>query len=269
MAKNVHVVFGRSTSLSLIASFSIAEHLRGEVITLGDDLRIGPINGLETAEGLLNRRRWFESLGDEVLIQEFNDYGSSDHNIIEAIRQLLVEGQVIHLWFGNNAFDLLSIGRLFDVIKGYAKQIILVPVSDSLQLSLKNYEFVPDSLVVLRVDQIPLLVKHFRSVMQEDLDTFNTIWSEAILRAENLREVSLKGAFQDNVEETINFTLLSFCTKDFQKSARVIGHTLIELKFSISDATLNWMLKKLVVEEQLEARGTLRMMRDYEVRLLV
>ena len=268
MAKNVHVVFGRSTSLSLVASFSIAEHLRGEVITLGDDLRIGPINGLDTAEGLLNRRKWIQSTGDEVLIQEFNDYSSSDHNTIEAIRHLLAGGQIIHLWFGNNTIDLLSIGRLFDVIKGYAKQLILVPVSDSVQLSLKNYEFVPDSLVVLRGDQIPLLEKHFRSVTQEDLDTFTTIWSKAILRAENLRVVDLKGDFQDNVEETINDTLLSFCTNDYQKSARVIGHTMIELRFIVSDTTLNWMLKTLVLNGQIKARGKLRMIRDYEVRLL-
>jgi len=40
------------------------------------------------------------------------------------------------------------------------------------------------------------------------------------------------------------------------------------LKYEAADSTLNWMLKMLVITGKLEARGTLRMMRDYEVRLL-
>ena len=78
MAKNVHIVFGIYSKLRLEDSFSIADHLTGEVITLGDDLRLGPISRLETADGLLKRKKWLESIGDEVITQDFNEQGSSD-----------------------------------------------------------------------------------------------------------------------------------------------------------------------------------------------
>ena len=94
------------------------------------------------------------------------------------------------------------------------------------------------------------------------------IWSTARLRVESVRMVDVKGVFRDLVADKINRTLISFCKPEYQKSALVIGETLVALEFEVSDATLNWMLKALVRNGQLEAKGKLREMRDYEVKFV-
>jgi len=267
-AKNVHVVFGVYSKNSLERSFPVAAHLAGEVFSLGDDLRVGPVTALNTFEGLSERKKWFASIDDEYLARNFETEGVNDQATIEAIKQLLLKGHFVHIWFGNYSFDILSLGRLLESIQGFAKQLILVPVSESTQVSLRQEVFVPKILGVLRNEQIPSLEKHFRALTDLDLKTFSTIWSTASLRAESLKMVDAKGIFQENVVDKINQMLIFFCMAEYQKSARIIGESLVALEFEVSDATLNWMLKTLVITGQLEARGTLRMMKDYEVRLL-
>lgn len=268
MAKNIHVVFGLSCKLLLEHSFSIAPHVAGEVLCLIDDLRIGPINALNTAEGLAERKRWFDILGEDDFTPYSNQQDSSDYQTIESVKELLQKGQLIYIWYGNNSYDLLSLGRLLESIQNYRNQLILVPVSQSVQVSLRNLTFVPTSLAQLRIDQIPTLEEYFRTASELELKTLTEIWSSAIRRAETLRMVNAKGEFQDNVADKINQVLISFCKKDYQKSAIVIAHTLASLSFEAADFTLNWMLKMLVVDGKIEAKGTLRAIREYEVRIL-
>ncbi|RZL12250.1 MAG: DUF1835 domain-containing protein [Pedobacter sp.] len=268
MAKNVHVVFGIYSKLKLEDSFLISEQLAGEVICLGDDLRIGPIRELDTSVGLINRKKWFETVGDDTIVDYFNIQGSSDHKTIESIKQILLEGQVIHIWYGNNSFDLLSLGRLLHAIQSFVKQIILAPISKHVFIDLGKWEFIAESLGVLRTEQVQDLEQYFRNATEQDLKVFSGIWSTASQRQESLRMVNAEGIFREDVPSQINQVLLSFCKKEFQKSALVIGESFVALNYEAADSTLNWMLKMLVITGKLEARGTLRMMRDYEVRLL-
>jgi hypothetical protein len=268
MSKNVHVVFGLYSKDSLERSFSYSGRLAGDVFSLGDDLRIGPIATLDTTKGFLARKEWFKNIDEECLARNFEAEGVNDHATIEAIKQLLLKGQVIHIWFGNNSFDLLALGRLFTAAQHLAKQFILVPVSESIQVSLRGGELVPKILGVVSPEQIPALEKYFRSPTDQDLETYSEMWSTANLRAESLRMVDEKGTFQENVVDKINQMLISFCKPGYQKSARVIGETFVALEFEVSDATLNWRLKALVRNGQLEAKGKLREMRDYEVKLV-
>ena len=268
MAKNVHIVFGLSCKLLLEHSFNVAPPLAGEVLCLNDDLRIGPINGLNTYGGLQERKRWFDILGEDDFTPYSNQQDSSDHQTIESVKELLQKGQLIHIWYGNNSCDLLSLGRLLDLIKGYLNQLILVPVSESVQVSLRNLTFVPTSLAQLRIDQIPTLEEYFRIASELELKTLTKIWSSATRRAETLRMVNAKGEFQDNVTLVIEKVLISCCNTEYEKSAWIIGNALKALNFETSDATLNWILKTLVKNGKLESRGTLRAMREYEVRIL-
>jgi hypothetical protein len=268
MSRNVHVVFGLYAKLKLEDSFLISQKLTGEVICLGDDLRIGPIAETDTAIGLLERNNWFETVGDETITDYFVVQGCSDHKTTESIKQLLLEGQVIHIWYGNNSFDLLSLGRLLDAIQSFRKQIILAPISKHVFINLRKWEFVAESLGVLRAEQVQDLEQDFKIPTEQDLDTFTKIWSTAKKRKESLRMVNAEGVFKDNVADEINKVLVSFCYKEYQPSARVVGETFVALNYEAADSTLNWMLKTLVITGQLEARGTLKMMRDYEVRLL-
>lgn len=61
--------------------------------------------------------------------------------------------------------------------------------------------------------------------------------------------------------------LLVNCTNEFKKSARVVGESLIDTDFYVSDTILSWRLKELVRQKKLEAKGTLHKMRDYEVKI--
>lgn len=268
MAKNVHVVFGLYSKLKLEDSFPISEKLSGNVICLGDDLRIGPIAEIDTPIGLLDRKKWFETVGDETVSDYFIVQGSNDHHIIEKVKQLLFEGRVISIWYGHNSFDLLSLGRLLNAIQRFKDQIILVPISLHVFLDLGKHEFIADRLGVLRDEQVQYLEPYFKIPSDQDLNTFVEIWSTAKKRKENLRMVNAEGIFKDNVVEEIDKVLISFCTQDYQPSARVVGEAFVALNVEVADFTLNWMLKTLVITGQLKARGTLKMMRDYEVRLL-
>ena len=134
--------------------------------------------------------------------------------------------------------------------------------------SLRGTFFIPSSLKVVRADQAHLLKGSFRKIKKNEYLNWNRIWQKAIDTKAIFRILLDNGIIKTEREDYFDDILKSNCTVELNETARVIGETLVDLDFKTSDWVLNWRLKKLVKKQQIEAKGVLKDIRDFSVKII-
>ncbi len=265
MKNYVHITAGDSAGCSLKSSFELRGILLLEVISLNDDLRVGPLTGIDTMTGYDKRRKWWESITEMCEEHAFLDMFYSDLERLNRIKKLADENKKICIWYGSCLFDQLMKDRLVHFINPSTENIFVVPVSDHPATNTDGTHFLPETLVVLNPEQIAELYPDLRPITQAEISEAIATWN--LIGSNNATLRVLNGTTLEMQEEHyFDTALLANCNHEFQKSARVVGMTLIDTGFNVSDTILSWRLKELVRQNKLEAKGILRNMRDYEVK---
>lgn len=263
MRNYVHITGSDSVGSSLKSSFGL-RNILSEVISLNDDLRVGPLTGIDSETGYDKRREWWGTITEMSEHTQYVDSFYGDLKKIERIKLLLEENNKICIWYGTSLFDKLMMGRLLNFVN-HSQNIFVVPVSDHTVTNISGRQFVPETLGVMSPEQILELDPYLRPISQTEINKSIEIWkhvesNNATMRLWNGTIVEM------HADIYFDSALLVNCTIEFQKSARVVGKTLVDTGFKVSDTILNWRLKELVRKNKLEAKGTLRKMRDYEVK---
>ena len=268
MKERIHIVPGNSNGYSLEKSFEFNPNLKAEIICLNDHLGIGPITGLDGELGQKNRRNWVHAIAGDTDEKEYISSWFDDYNKIEYIKSELQLNKEICIWFGKNTFDILMFARLIWNLRSFLKNIFVVPMSECKVFMPSNNNYVPESMAILTPDRISRLDKYIRPINQAEINQALYNWEIISQVPAHVRTLTDAGEFEMYDETYYDDVLLSNCKSEFQKSARVIGHTLCDIDFDTSDITLNWRLKSLVKQNILEANGIIRNMREYEVKLI-
>jgi hypothetical protein len=266
MKNYVHVAAGNTAGFSLKSSFALRSIPMPEVISLNDDLRVGPLTGIDAKSGCDNRREWWKSITDLCEERELVESFYGDLKKLNHIKKLVAENNKICIWNGSCLFDQLMKDRLLHFINPFTKNIFEVTVSDNTVINNGGRHFVPETLGVLNPGQIVELDPHLRPITEGEISTAIASWKQtesnhATMRVMNGTIVEIQ---EDNYFDS---ALLANCKNEFQKSALVVGMTLVDTGFQVSDTILSWRLKELVRKNKLEAKGILRNMRDYEVKI--
>ncbi len=264
--KDTHIVFGRSARGTLAHSGEF--DLDGiRLICMDDMLNIGPLCDVDAGEHRVEEReKWLSKL------YEMDDwpYEPPVSGDIDKIRMLADEPEKngkIFLWTGVRASEILSTARLVCHLPETGAEIL---VPDFPNVPVKNIcgeTIYPATLSVTAPEQVRDIFKSFKRVTDRQLSEWKKLWGESLSSDATLRIIDEHGHIAEKSEAYFDPVLESYCTDEFQKAARVIGRTLADTYFNIGDGYLNWRLKQLVASRKLEARGTLGMAREYEVRL--
>jgi hypothetical protein len=266
MKNYFHITAGDSAGLSLKRSFELRNILPNEVISLKDDLRVGPLTGIDSETGYDKRSKWWDTITEMCEDKDNVDSFYGDIKKMERIKKLLEENKEICIWHGASLFDKLMMARLIHFINPSPENIFVVPVSAHTVTNIRGKQFVPDSLGVMNPEQIEELDPYVRPITKPEINEAIAMWkhvesNKATMRILNDTIIEMQ---EDNYFDS---TLLANCTNEFQKSSRVVAETLVETGFYVSDTILSFRLKELVRQNRLEAKGTLRNMRDYEVKI--
>lgn len=237
-----------------------------EVISLKDDLRVGPLAGINTETGYVKRSEWWSIITEMCEDREHVDSFYGDLKKMKRIKILLEENKIICIWYGTCLMDKLMMARLLHFIDPTPKNIFVVPVSDHTVTNISGRQFVPETLGVMNPEQIVELDPYLRPITQAEINEASALWKQA--ESNNATMRVLNGIIVEMQQDSyFDSALLVNCTNEFQKSARVVGETLVDTGFYVSDTILSWRLKELVRQNKLEAKGILRNMRDYEVKI--
>lgn len=260
----IHIVFGEPVKDSILnsAQINIAEK---NLISLNDDLRVGPILNLRHSEGRLVRQDWLQNL--EFDFQKLSPQVEGDEQKIQELKVALKGGQQVLVWSGHTVFEQLATARLLSELgDGTDLLKILVIPADLTLTSNSGANLKPETPVVLAPEQMHVLLEHFIPLNEKEYNKWVRQWETLASQTGNLR--TRKNKVIEKVEEAyFDKNLLAFCSQEYIGAARVVAHALIDIDFNASDATLNWRLHKLVRSGQLVHQGSLRELRDYSVKL--
>jgi len=257
--KDTHIIFDRCGKGTFVQSKAFdLDKIR--LICLEDCLlNIGPLCDLSTSENAEKRLNWLSKIGDFDL-----DFVTKDLKTLEHFET----NDNIFLWAGYCASEILSTARFLYHLPKHKGNIFIADFPNIPSNDVHGNVIYPTSLTVCSLDNVSNVAKHFKQLTDEDITKWRKIWEKIRLGDSMLRVMNQNGEILEKDETYFDSVLMSYCTNEFQNSAKIIGTALCyDIDFAVGDGFVNWRLKQLVLNNKLEARGILNEIRDYEVKL--
>jgi hypothetical protein len=265
MSKFVHIAYGDSAAGTLKYYFSYNKNkYKGEVINFREDHSIGPLYEIDTVKGLQKRIKWFEKILGEVFIDDyFEDLQKEFMDTYEMVKNI-GQDKTIVIWHGENTATQIGIRYLSAVLRN--RELFEVNVSESYICDLNSNRYKPRSLAECAPEEIDHLILTMKKLEKERCNRLMNDWEIFRTSKENLR--ILKDNKIIGVDESYyDHHIISNCTFNFKKAARVIGKTLGEADQLVGDAYIDYRIRKLIESGKIEYRGKLETMRDFEIRV--
>ncbi len=268
----VHIVFQHADVDALAASFALDENLRGDIFEIKDDYAVGPITGLYETGGREAREAWWEEVlsgGDydgHVQTGEVND-----ESTVHEIRERLSAGteENAWIWIAPNPHDVSGYYWLSNQLKEYAGQVSVMLLSNLPFINEKGQIFYPNNLFEIPPREFVKARKLARTLTAADFELDTDEWRKLAREEKQVRILEGSKKLLQYDADYFDKELLKQITPDWQKAAKVISHFLHKGKHTTGDAYLLWRLKKLVADQQVDAQGELKTMKDFEVKLPV
>lgn len=260
----MHIVFG-SSGITLLHSKD-PKFSEDQIISLQDDLRMGPINLLENETELRQREEWFSPIVKDCL------QGYINHAKAVMQDKLLIQNEItkvkeIYIWTGETLQETLGTARLIYELKDLDIKINLTDFSNIKIQAANGRTIEPKTMIVISPDQVKQVEETFYLISNQEKKSWIELWESMANHEKNLRVFGDNRQITEVEESYFDEAILKYCTNIFQKSAWVISGVLFEIDFAISDFYLNWRAKELVRRGELKAEGQLRDLRDYSLKL--
>ena len=265
MSNYIHIALGDAARGSLWWCLNKSENRKhkyyGQVRNFREDLSTGNIEKLE--DNLFERIKWFEILYGET--ENLESIKKIERNILKSYQLELniLNHEKIVIWHGQNVSEQIALMYLVNRFK--ENEIHEVPVSKIIEKKVgekiynvkstgecgpQEVEKALDNIHYVDKDRKNDLIKNWQEVKKQK-GTLRTIQDEKIL------------AFE---EDYFDKEILKCVDDEFKFAAKIIGDVVRNLNENISDTFINYRLRKLIKNGQLEYKGVMKSIRDFEVK---
>ncbi|WP_066095135.1 DUF1835 domain-containing protein [Neobacillus novalis] len=273
----IHILFDQSSAGSLRVAFKeMGMDKEEQIISFWNMFSIGPVQRLHEEAGQEARFDWMKDVMNDEL-GEFQEYTQHFQKTIYQIRSI-PEGAAITIWTAENAHEQTGLRFILDLLKGKNNDITVINTTKSYgelfntgrrqYTVLHSGEINPDKLQII-YDQ-----GEGRVLTDHDKEDYGNEWifltenRETLRIWRNGRIVSVPEDYYDPfiIQKAKNLHRRQE-TKDFMKSARLIGEVLGHLDQYVGDEFLEYRLRKLIEKGVFDVEGSLIAMRYYSVKL--
>ncbi|MGD6801820.1 DUF1835 domain-containing protein [Rossellomorea aquimaris] len=275
--KSYHLVFGDSPAGSLKQALKKMKLNQEEkVISFSDLFSIGPLTKLEEAEGVLERREWFEN--HLIVDDDFpSDYLYSFNKTIDEIRAI-PSNAAITIWAGENAHEQTGLRLVMRLLNERSNDIQLINSTElhrkllnTLEIQyqlLHTGEISPEQLITMYKkgqNTLPLTPEERISLEKEytELSTTNEVLR--IWQGDSIQSVE-EGYFDDLIIQTARRLFAKRGIEEFMKSARLIGELIGHLNQYVGDQFFEYRVRHLILNGVFEIKGVPKAMRFYSIR---
>jgi hypothetical protein len=266
----IHIFFNESELDLMKQVIEMDESLDGEVIQVKDDFAVGPLAGLDTAEGWQARGDWWRTLlqgtpyGDKLA-------GSFDDR--ETVKQLKEKldadpGEQLWIWMGQNQHDVSGYYWLISQLKEYQGRVMILYLNNLPFINEKGQIFYPSWLQEIQPKEFIKAKKLARPVTLSEFEIDPDEWKK--IAAENAMVRILEGGKKiiGKEENFYDNEILKNLTSEWQKATRVLSNTLHRMKIKTGDVFIMWRMKHLINEGKIEITGDMnKAWKDFDVKL--
>lgn len=266
----LHIVFGQQSVTNLKAAFELDPQLEGEILCYEDDLAVGPLFILDTPDGRTARRDWWNAVQEITVPQPAEgETIPPPEDPIRSLKGRLREEEelVIWIWAGQNPTDVCGYYWLISQLDRFSGRIHLIYLNNLPFLNEKNGVFYPTHLHQILPKEYLKARKLAREVSLAEFELDGDEWRRLMNESAGVRLLEGGKKIRGEAANYYDKDLLAAVSKEFAKANKAANAVIGKMKYPVMDHYLNWRLKELVKEEKLEARGELKSLKDYEIRL--
>lgn len=266
----LHIVFGQSSATNLKAAFELDPQLEGEILCFEDDLAIGPLFILDTPDGRLARREWWNMMQDipQPVLAE-GETATPPEDPVRSLKARLREEEELEVWIwaGQNASDVCGYYWLISQLDRFSGRIHLIYLNNLPFLNEKNAVFYPTHLHQIMPKEFLKAKKLAREVSLAEFELDGDEWRRLMNESAGIRILEGGKKIRGEAVPYFDKELLAQMSTTYQKAHKVINQTTGKFKYPVPDQFLAWRLKELIKAEMIESRGELKTSRDFEVKL--
>ncbi|GLC89642.1 DUF1835 domain-containing protein [Lysinibacillus piscis] len=275
----IHIVFGASASGSLTRALRNRKQNETEqVISFWDIFSVGPIWQLHNEKGRQFRYDWMAVHLNEESIEELADYQQRFEQSVEQI-QAIQNGEQLYIWLSNSTHEQVGLRYIIYLLK---EKDIQMTVLNTALAQAKLFPVMEDSYILrstgeLTFEQLQTIFEQYQGQLlsMNEREILEKEWCTLSESQDTLR-IWQDGHVQHVEESYYDARFIHHAkdlhqeqeTKNFMKSARLIGEVLGYLDDYVGDEFLQYRLRELIKQNVFEMEGQLRAMRYYSVRLL-
>ncbi|MBF8983849.1 DUF1835 domain-containing protein [Lutibacter sp. B2] len=266
MGKFVHIVFGDSAAGTLKYFFENNQHeCKGKIINFREDHATGPLYEIDTKKGFQKRIKWFEQMFKEVFIDDYFENIEKEFMYTYEMIKNMGQDLKIVIWYGENTADQVGLRYLSGLLRN--RELYEVNVSDSYVASYNGNRYKPRAFGECAPEEIDHLILKMKKIEKEKYNHLINDWEVLRTSKENLR--ILKNNEIIGVDESYyDHDIVSNCTFNFTKVARIIGKTMGKSNQLVGDTYIDYRVRKLIESGKVEYQGKLETMRDFEIRVV-
>ena len=262
---NIHIVFGRAGK-TLIDSNAI-DLSKNQIISIYDNLNIGPLCDIQENENIQKRKDWLQNAFMDI--SYFNQISDFVENDLDSVISIVRDADTIDkifLWTGYFASEMISTARLMPHLSNLHKSVFIANFPTIPVKSIHGNIVTPKNLMQTAIFQVKDILEQFKPVTKSEFSSWENLWNKVLTENSQLRILDRNGEISGKDVDYFDSFLLSNCNESYQKSAMIIGKTLVDIDFAVDDEYLNWRLKQLAFKRKIEPRGRLIEIRDYEIK---
>jgi hypothetical protein len=265
----IHIVFQEADVEVLQKSIELDESLQGDVILIKDDYAVGPILNIYTEEGIETRRQWWREVlagGDydgKVDTGEVND-NRTVADIIDRLNN--DEEQFVWIWAAQNKHDVSSYYWLVGQLKDYAGRVFILYLNNLPFINTKGHIFYPTNLYDIPPTEFLKAKKLARPITLSEFEVDPDEWTKLCNEDKGIRLLEGGKKLTQKDYTFYDNELLKFITPDWQKASKLIHSYLSKATEKTGDAFLLWRIKLMITEGRIDAQGTVKNMKDFEIK---
>ncbi len=278
---NIHIVFGEPAGLIKVALKKMKTTNPYKVISISDNFSIGPIQRIDSEEGIARRTKWFqENLSNDPLDPYYEkEYEWEFQEAIQTVQHIREEDPIT-IWAGDNAHEQIGLFLTMFLLKERKGSIQIINTNQAYDQYCKEEDlfFIPLYTGEVSPEKIRVIIENSRDddqVSEEERRKLEEKWLEVSEKNGTLRIWE-----NDQVlvveEDRLDPLFVQYAKElhqkpgkaGYMKSARLIGTVLGHLEQYVGDAFLEYRLRKLIEQGVFDYEGSLKAMRYYNVKLV-
>jgi hypothetical protein len=251
-----HIVFDSRGAELLTAAMDMDEALDGEIVLIGDDYSVGPIQDLFSEAGLLERKNWWEGIRDNSNLA-VADAGETDSVLLGNTVSRMEEEEFdqIWIWVAPNVKDVCGYFWLTAQLNSFSGRIYVISLNNLPFIGEKGNVFYPTSLAEIPPREFIKAKKLARPVSPAEFETDPDEWFRLASENKNLRLMEGGKKIIQLEDDYYDRSILNYLQPVYQKLSRTVHQFLLKSPEKLNETFLIWRLKQLVASGAVEQQG--------------
>lgn len=252
----MHIVFQEADVAVLNAALKLDETFTGDVILVRDDFAVGPLNNIDSTEGMEERKNWWAKL------LQYSPYITSletlnDQQTVSALQAFATAAPAheIWIWLAPNVHDQCSYYWLICQLADILPKVKIINIGNLPFINEKGNIFYPTALHEIRPSEFLKARRLQKTLTPGALEMLKDEWKKLCDTEDLVRIIEHDKNVIGKPVTYFDKKIIAALTKEAQKLPKFLQQLLTKAQIKTGDVFLVWRIREMGMEGLIEISG--------------